>query len=548
MTDINYPQRWLREAEAITSPEGWRKEKTNELLKCQKGLEELYPPDPELISVNAINVPLNVNLDTVGNGSYSFGYEFIESNYEPINVTCEITKTGNATVVPTINKIARTVEIEITGADNNDAITTIIDIDGIKSQSNVTQLIVPPSIKSVTIGNVQQTVNLNDSGVGTFTFPFTFEDDTYVPNSITCETTLTGSGSVTPTVNKEAKTIKIDIAGVARNTTTKIDLVVNIDGVKSPSKSINAVGTPYRIETVTIGNVQQTVNLNDSGVGTFTFPFTYTEANYEPTSITCETSLTGTGTATATVDKAAKTIKVDIAGVTRNTTTKIDLVVNIDGVKSAKKSINAIAPNYRIETVTLGTVPASINLNDSGVGSFTVPYTYTEANYEPTSITCSAVVTGSGSATATVNKEAKTIKVDVTGVNRQSTSKVDLVVDIDGVKSPSKSTNAIAPNYRIETVTLGDVPENITVNDTDNTGTIEFSYSFVEPQYTPNNVVCNTTSTTAVLTPVVDKVAKTVTVSVTNATVEDEEIGFELEIDGVKSAIKKSLIKIVATE
>lgn len=431
MTDINYPQRWLREAEAITSPEGWRKEKTNELLKCQKGLEELYPPEPELISVNAINVPLNVNLDTVGNGSYSFGYEFIESNYEPINVTCEITKTGNATAVPTINKIARTVEIEITGADNNDAITTIIDIDG---------------IKSVTIGNVQQSVNLNDSGVGTFTFPFTFEDDTYVPTSITCETTLTGSGSATPTVNTEAKTIKIDIAGVTRNTTTKIDLVVNIDGVKSPSKSTNAVGTPYRIETV-----------------------------------------------------------------------------------------------------TLGTVPASINLNDSGVGTFTVPYTYTEANYVQNVATCSAVVTGSGSATATVDKAAKTIKVDVTGVNRQSTSKVELELTIDSVKSAKKSTNAIAPNYRIESVTLGDVPVNTTVNDNDNTGTIEFSYSFVEPQYTQNNVVCNTTSTTAVLTPVVDKVAKTVTVSVTNATVEDEEIGFELEIDGVKSAIKKSLIKIVAT-
>ena len=40
MADINYPQRWLREAEAVTSPEGWRKQVTNELLKCQKGLEE----------------------------------------------------------------------------------------------------------------------------------------------------------------------------------------------------------------------------------------------------------------------------------------------------------------------------------------------------------------------------------------------------------------------------------------------------------------------------------------------------------------------------
>ena len=40
MSEIEYPQRWLKEAEAVTSPEGWRKQATNELLKCQKGLEE----------------------------------------------------------------------------------------------------------------------------------------------------------------------------------------------------------------------------------------------------------------------------------------------------------------------------------------------------------------------------------------------------------------------------------------------------------------------------------------------------------------------------
>lgn len=41
---IDYPQRWLREAEAVTSAEGWRKQMTNELLKCQKGLELSIDP------------------------------------------------------------------------------------------------------------------------------------------------------------------------------------------------------------------------------------------------------------------------------------------------------------------------------------------------------------------------------------------------------------------------------------------------------------------------------------------------------------------------
>lgn len=37
---IEYKERWLREHAAITSPEGWRRSTTGELLKCQKGLVE----------------------------------------------------------------------------------------------------------------------------------------------------------------------------------------------------------------------------------------------------------------------------------------------------------------------------------------------------------------------------------------------------------------------------------------------------------------------------------------------------------------------------
>lgn len=36
---INYPQRWLREHNAIPTDKGWKRATTHELLKCQKGLE-----------------------------------------------------------------------------------------------------------------------------------------------------------------------------------------------------------------------------------------------------------------------------------------------------------------------------------------------------------------------------------------------------------------------------------------------------------------------------------------------------------------------------
>lgn len=445
MTDINYPQRWLREAQAITSPEGWRIEKTNELLKCQKGLDELYPSGPILKSVILTEIPSTFTLDVDGNGKYTLNYNYVDSDYLPSALQANATTTGSAVLNATVNSINKSIEIDVKNGVTDEEVSVILDIDSVKSA---------------------------------------------------------------PAVTKLTKTVPV-------------------------------------LTSVTIGTVPASVNLDDAGNGTFTFPFTFIDEKYEPVSTTCTTTVTGSGSASASVNKAAKTVTVTVSGVNRATTSKIDLEMNIDGVKSAKKSTNAVSPAYRIETVTLGTVPASLNLDDSGNGSFVVPYTFTENNYVQNNVTCASVVTGSGSATATVDKVAKNINVTVIGVARGTTSKVELELNIDNVKSPKKSTNAVSPAYRIESVTLGSIPANTTVNGADNTGSVEFSYSFVEPQYTQNNVVCNTTSTTAVLTPIVDKVAKTVTVSVSNATVEDEEISFEIEIDGVKSDIKKSLIKIV---
>ena len=139
---MKYPQRWLREAEAVTSPEGWRKQVTNELLKCQKGLEDT----PE-----------------------------------------------------------------------------------------------EPQIKNITLGNIPESINLYSSGHGTFSFSFSYEDEEYTPKNILCNTYITGSGTVNPIINKFSKTVTVDIKNVENNTTTKIDFEVEIDNIKSPIKSTNAI-------------------------------------------------------------------------------------------------------------------------------------------------------------------------------------------------------------------------------------------------------------------------------------------------------------------
>ena len=64
-----YPQRWLREHQAVPTEQGWKRE-NGELLKVQKGLEideeEIVDPEPEQQELQSLSpkLPLKVMLNS----------------------------------------------------------------------------------------------------------------------------------------------------------------------------------------------------------------------------------------------------------------------------------------------------------------------------------------------------------------------------------------------------------------------------------------------------------------------------------------------------
>lgn len=142
MADIEYPQRWLREAKAVTSPEGWRKEQTKELLKCQKGLDETSPPEvlPTLKTVSISGLATTVTIDETGKGEFTFNYSFVDATYEPINVTCESTTSGTGTVTNEQLDGVNGFKVSVVGGTAEDKITVKVTIDSVSSTNRTTTL------------------------------------------------------------------------------------------------------------------------------------------------------------------------------------------------------------------------------------------------------------------------------------------------------------------------------------------------------------------------------------------------------------------------
>lgn len=132
MSEIEYPQRWLREAEAVTSPEGWRKQVTNELLKCQKGLDDT-PVEPEIKSVSITSVPETTTIVVDGETSFTFDYSFEDATYVPISVECIATTDGTSTVTATKIEESNKFKVVIENGVAAEKISVKVVIDTVSS-------------------------------------------------------------------------------------------------------------------------------------------------------------------------------------------------------------------------------------------------------------------------------------------------------------------------------------------------------------------------------------------------------------------------------
>lgn len=136
--NIEYPQRWLKEHGAIKSPEGWRRATNQELLKCQKGLEDDVHVIPTIKTVSTSGVPTNLVL-TGGNATFIFHYSFTDSAYFPTSVTCTSTSDGSAVVTNT-KQSDNSFKVDISGGTPEEKVTVKVTIDTVSSTNRTTTL------------------------------------------------------------------------------------------------------------------------------------------------------------------------------------------------------------------------------------------------------------------------------------------------------------------------------------------------------------------------------------------------------------------------
>ena len=126
---IEYPQRWLREAQAVTSTEGWRQSTTNELLKCQKGLD-VTPPAvkptntvaPVLSGTTEVNGVLSVTQGTwSGTNPITYAYRWKTSTNGTSFTNTQVTTQTYTVVAGDVDKY---VAVDIT-ATNSAGSTTV---------------------------------------------------------------------------------------------------------------------------------------------------------------------------------------------------------------------------------------------------------------------------------------------------------------------------------------------------------------------------------------------------------------------------------------
>lgn len=131
---FNYPQRWLREHEAIPSVKGWERMSTGEILKCQKGLledEGLFPRMvfvkqlEEITTVNSGD-PINLKIEVDG-GVHPLKYVWKNNDLILTNVITDSYTLTSSADVDTHNSVA--IQCTVTDSFSSFVITkTIINV------------------------------------------------------------------------------------------------------------------------------------------------------------------------------------------------------------------------------------------------------------------------------------------------------------------------------------------------------------------------------------------------------------------------------------
>ena len=215
-------------------------------------------------------------------------------------------------------------------------------------------------------------------------------------------------GSITPTVNQNAKTVAVNVP----NTTTS----VVIDLTLAAGQTATAGGT--NVDNVTSASPRFTVNTNDVSAagGSKVFTLTIAEANKNPITYTVTVTVAGPGTPSASI-----TITAPVGGTDTVTADESDLGTTELTVTATESGGNAITYTWKVDgTAVPAATTGTTGLDDLGIDA--------PGNYTVTCELTSSAVTTAVTATFTV-----TVKPDApTWTDNSSTASAAGTVNVIG--------------------------------------------------------------------------------------------------------------------
>ena len=285
-------------------------------------------------------------------------------------------------------------------------------------------------------------------------------------------------GSITPTVNQNAKTVAVNVP----NTTTS----VVIDLTLAAGQTATAGGT--NVDNVTSASPRFTVNTNDVSAagGSKVFTLTIAEANKNPITYTVTVTVAGPGPAAPSItdntnaaDKtvsdtvanlATKTLTVSatasdsstlayawkldgtaVAGATGNSITLADAGITQPGtyVVACDVTTNTISTPVTVAfNVTVAPVAPVITDDGSAANSTAQTVTITTSGTDFVAGTYKLYIDGNTTAIGTYRLTADGKTLSFTGVSGLGTSSTDfkITVTVDGIESEASSVLAITPS------------------------------------------------------------------------------------------------------
>ena len=453
--------------------------------------------DSPVLTVDAVGDAANgtVAINDDGTVTYTPAADFFGTDSFTYTVSDETGLTDTATVSVTVAEDTPDPIAPVAGDDADSTLeNTAVTIDVLANDTDADS----PALTVDAVGDAANgTVAINDDGTVTYTPAADFFGTDSFTYTVSDETGLTDTATVSVTVAEDTPDPIAPVAGddadsTLENTAVTIDVLANDTDADSPALTVDAVGDA----------ANGTVAINDDGTVTYTPAADFFGTDSFTYTVSDETGLTDTATVSVTVaedtpDPIAPVAGDDADSTLENTAVTIDVLANDTDADSPALTVDAVgdAANGTVAINDDGTVTYTPAADFFGTDSFT--YTVSDE----TGLTDTATVS------VTVAEDTPDPIAPVAGDDADSTLEntavtIDVLANDTDADSPALTVDAVGDAAN-GTVAINDDGTVTYTPAADFFGTDSFTYTVSdETGLTDTATVSVTVAEDVVITPV----------------------------------------------